>query len=52
MNFIFTPLEVGSVALATLIAALLTMDGRSNWLEGLELIGVYAIVAVSFFFVG
>ncbi len=52
MNFIFTPLEVGSVALATLIAALLTMDGRSNWLEGLELIGVYVIVAVSFFFVG
>jgi Ca2+:H+ antiporter len=52
MNFIFTPLEVVSVALATVIAALLTMDGRSNWLEGLELIGVYVIVAVSFFFVG
>ena len=51
MTFIFTPLEVGAVALATIIAALLTMDGRSNWLEGLELMGVYVIVAVSFFFV-
>jgi Ca2+:H+ antiporter len=51
MDFIFTPLEVGAVALATVIAALLTMDGRSNWLEGLELLGVYVIVAVSFFFI-
>jgi Ca2+:H+ antiporter len=50
MTFIFTPLEVGAVALATVIAALLTMDGRSNWLEGLELVGVYVIVAASFFF--
>ncbi len=51
MTFIFTPLEVGSVALATVIAALLTMDGRSNWLEGLELIGVYVIVGASFLFI-
>ena len=51
MTFIFTPLEVGAVALATIIAALLTTDGRSNWLEGLELLGVYVIVAVSFFFI-
>lgn len=51
MTFIFTALEVGAVALATLIAALLTTDGRSNWLEGLELIGVYVIVAASFFFI-
>ncbi|MGH7910659.1 MAG: calcium/proton exchanger [Candidatus Dormibacteraceae bacterium] len=51
MDFIFTPLEVGAVALATVIAAVLTLDGRSNWLEGLELMGVYVIVAVSFFFV-
>ncbi|MBO0701819.1 MAG: calcium/proton exchanger [Candidatus Dormibacteraeota bacterium] len=51
MTFIFTPLEVGAVALATLIATVLTLDGRSNWLEGLELMGVYVIVAASFFFV-
>lgn len=51
MTFIFTALEVGAVAMAALIAALLTMDGRSNWLEGLELMGVYVIVAASFFFI-
>lgn len=51
MTFIFTPLEVAGVALATLIAFLLTLDGKSNWLEGLELMGVYVILAASFFFI-
>jgi Ca2+:H+ antiporter len=51
MDFIFTPLEVGAVTLATVIAVLITLDGRTNWLEGLQLLGVYVIIAVSFFFV-
>ncbi|MGH7882546.1 MAG: calcium/proton exchanger [Candidatus Dormibacteraceae bacterium] len=51
MDFIFSPLEVTAVALATLITALLTTKGRSSWLEGLQLLGAYAIMAVSFFFV-
>jgi Ca2+:H+ antiporter len=51
MDFIFTPFEVASVGLATLIVALISLDGRSNWLEGAQLVGAYAIMAVSFFFV-
>jgi Ca2+:H+ antiporter len=35
---------VGSV---TLIA----LDGESNWLEGVMLLGVYAILGVTFFFI-
>jgi Ca2+:H+ antiporter len=31
--------------------ALISLDGRSNWLEGAQLVGAYAIMAVSFFFV-
>ena len=27
------------------------MDGRSNWLEGAQLVGAYVIMATSFFFV-
>ncbi|MFZ0217480.1 MAG: calcium/proton exchanger [Candidatus Dormiibacterota bacterium] len=50
MDFIFSPIEVGAVGLSATIVALLTMDGRSNWLEGLELLGVYVIVGASFFF--
>lgn len=50
MDFIFLPIEVVAVGLSTLIAAFMTIDGRSNWLEGLQLLGAYVIMGVSFFF--
>jgi Ca2+:H+ antiporter len=34
-----------------LIAAFIASDGRSNWVEGLQLISVYVILAIAFFFV-
>ena len=51
MNFIFIPIEVVAVTLATLIVSVIAMDGRSNWLEGAQLLGVYVILAVSTLFV-
>jgi len=51
MDFVFTPFEVAAVGLAALIVARICVDGRSNWLEGAQLIGAYAVMAVSFFFV-
>jgi Ca2+:H+ antiporter len=50
MDLVFTPLEVAGVAVAAGIAALIAIDGESNWLEGALLLGVYTILAVSFFF--
>ena len=50
MDFIFTPIEVAAVTLATIIVVLITLDGKANWLEGLQLLGVYVIFALSFFF--
>ena len=38
--------------LATLVVAMISLDGRSTWLEGLQLLGVYVILAVSFYYVG
>ena len=38
------------VFIATLIIAVISRDGQSNWLEGLQLISVYAIVALAAFF--
>ena len=35
---------------AVAIAALISLDGRSHWLEGLQLFVVYIIVALAFFF--
>jgi len=51
MDFVFSTFEVVAVALATLIVAVISLDGRSNWLEGLELLAVYVILGVSFFYV-
>ena len=32
-------------------ATLIALDGESNWLEGVMLLGVYAILGVAFFFI-
>jgi Ca2+:H+ antiporter len=52
MDFIFTAFEVAAVGLATLIVGVAVLDGRTNWLEGLQLLGAYVILGMSFFFVG
>jgi Ca2+:H+ antiporter len=51
MDFVFSPFEIAAVALSTFIMSLISLDGMSNWLEGAQLLGAYAIMGVSFFFV-
>jgi Ca2+:H+ antiporter len=51
MDFVFSTFEVAAVGLASVIVARIVLDGRSNWLEGAQLVGAYLIMAVSFFFV-
>ncbi len=46
----FSTYEILAVSAAALIAALVSLDGRSNWLEGSMLLVLYAILAVAFFF--
>jgi len=50
MDFIFTGFEIGAVAIATVVLAVISLDGRSNWLEGLQLISVFLIIALAAFF--
>jgi Ca2+:H+ antiporter len=50
MNLVFTPFEVLAIGLATGVAAILTLDGESHWFEGVQLLAVYAMVAVAAFF--
>lgn len=50
MDLVFAPLEVAAVGVAAAICALVSLDGESNWLEGALLMGVYGILAVSFFY--
>jgi Ca2+:H+ antiporter len=46
----FTRAENGSLFLAVLIGTLVAGDGRSNWYRGVQLIVVYLIIALMFFF--
>ena len=50
MDLVFAPLEIAAVGVAVVVAALIALDGESNLLEGVLLVGVYLILAVSFFF--
>jgi Ca2+:H+ antiporter len=43
--------EIGSLFMAVLIGAMVCGDGQSNWYKGVQLITVYAMVALMFYLV-
>jgi Ca2+:H+ antiporter len=47
---VFNDFELIALASSSLVAALIALDGESNWLEGAMLLTVYLIVALGFFF--
>ncbi|MEJ2069548.1 MAG: calcium/proton exchanger [Syntrophobacterales bacterium] len=51
MSLIFNNFELAAIIFAVLISNLVTADGESNWLEGVQLLMAYAIMAVGFFFI-
>jgi Ca2+:H+ antiporter len=51
MNLVFSPLEVVAVGLSTILAAIVTLDGESHWFEGVQLLALYAMVAIAVFFI-
>jgi Ca2+:H+ antiporter len=50
MSLIFNPFELAALFATVLIAAFIAFDGESNWLEGAQLLIVYVILALAFFF--
>ena len=50
VTLVFTLFEVIAVFLAVLLAHFVASDGSTNWLEGLQLLSLYMIIAVTFFF--
>lgn len=50
MNLLFSPLEVISIGVSVVVVALIAQDGESNWMEGVLLLAVYAILGITFFF--
>ncbi len=49
LELAFGRAEIGSLLMAVLIGALVCGDGQSNWFKGVQLITVYAIVALMFY---
>ena len=49
MSIVFNEFELVALIVAILIANRVANDGESNWLEGVQLLAVYAIIAASFF---
>jgi Ca2+:H+ antiporter len=52
MPLVFNGLELGAIMLAILIANFVTQEGESTWFEGLQLLSVYVVLGIVFFFVG
>jgi Ca2+:H+ antiporter len=46
----FSRAEIGTLFLGVLIGAIVAGDGRSNWYKGVQLILVYAMIAILFYF--
>ena len=50
MDLVFDPLEAVAIVLSVGSLAVITQDGRTNWMEGVLLIGTYCILGISFYF--
>lgn len=50
MDLSFNLFEVVAVAIAVVIANLISLDGRSNWLEGVLLLATYFVLGAAFYF--
>lgn len=50
MALVFNGYELAALLFAVLIAALVTADGESNWFEGVQLLSIYGVLGLVFYF--
>lgn len=50
INLCFSEVEVLAVVVSVIILSFVATDGECNWLEGVQLLAVYAILAAAFYF--
>jgi Ca2+:H+ antiporter len=50
MALVFNGYELGGLLFAVLIANLVTNEGESNWFEGVQLLSLYAVLGLVFYF--
>jgi Ca2+:H+ antiporter len=50
MPFVFNGFELAGIILAVIIAIHVTSEGETTWFEGLELLAVYVVLGLTFYF--
>ncbi len=50
LALVFNGFELGALVFAILIAQVVTQDGESNWFEGVQLLALYVILGIAFFY--
>ena len=50
LALVFNGFELGAILIAVLIANYVTQDGESNWFEGVQLLAVYVVFGIAFFY--
>jgi len=51
MTLVFNGLEIVGIGLSVIALSFVVYDGESNWFEGMQLIAVYLVLALVFYFV-
>jgi Ca2+:H+ antiporter len=51
LDLVFGPFEIAAVLITAMIANYIGSDGICHWVEGVQLIAVYLLIAVAFFFI-
>jgi Ca2+:H+ antiporter len=51
LDLAFNRAEIGVLGIAVLIGSLVSGDGQSNWFKGVQLLTVYAIIALMFYLI-
>jgi len=51
ITLLLNPFEIVAITLSVLATVIVVLDGESNWVEGLQLVSVYVILALAFYFV-
>ncbi|TMK56415.1 MAG: calcium/proton exchanger [Actinobacteria bacterium] len=50
LALVFNGFELGAILLAILVGNHVTADGESNWFEGVQLLALYFVLALAFYF--
>jgi Ca2+:H+ antiporter len=51
MDLVFPGFQVGALAAAVVVSALIILDGESHWLEGVQLLALYVMIGAAAWFI-